>query len=337
MAQEVAYGLRATERHNVNTLSAKISITSLGERLERDPVAGPPDKHNGAQVGGRRERSSCRSVHISYLDSVRRRRCMAYEELKQRQSVMWGRGPYQRITETITDIHEVVVERLAPESGDRWLDLACGTGAVAERACAAGAQVTGLDLAPVLIETAKERAAELGLEIEYVVGDLERLEFPDASFDKVSSTCGIMFAPDHEAAARELARVTAPGGRIALANWTPTGGLAKMFKVMAPYQPAPPPSSPFDWGDERRVRELLGEWFELELEEHVSTLRVPSGEAYWELFSTSYGPTKVLADSLGDRREELHRDWVDFFETNYRVDGEIAHTREYLLVLGRRR
>src|ERR687892_2754511 len=262
---------------------------------------------------------------------------MAYEELKERQSVMWGKGPYQRITETITDIHEVVVERLAPQPGDRWLDLATGTGAVAERAAAAGASVTGLDLAPVLLETATERAAERGLDVEYVVGDVERLGFADASFDKVSSTCGIMFSPDHEAAARELGRVTKPGGRIALANWTPTGGLAKMFKVMAPYQPAPPPSSPFDWGDEQRVRELLGEQFELELEEHVSTLRVPSGEAYWELFSTSYGPTKSLADSLGDRREDLHRDWVEFFETNYRADGEIAHAREYLLVLGRRR
>src|SRR5918992_3187510 len=243
---------------------------------------------------------------------------MAYEELKQRQSVMWGIGPYQRITETIADIHEVVVERLAPDSGDRWLDLACGTGAIAERAAAAGARVTGLDLAPVLIETAKERAAELGLEIEYVVGDVERLALADASFDKVSSTCGIMFSPDHEAAARELARVTAPGGRIALANWTPTGGLAKMFKVMAPYQAAPPPRSPFDWGDENRVRELLGDDFELELSEGVSTLTTPSAEAYWELFSTSYGPTKTLAESLGDRREELPRDWVELFETTYR-------------------
>jgi SAM-dependent methyltransferase len=262
---------------------------------------------------------------------------MAYEELKQRQSVMWGTGPYQRITETITDIHDIVVERLAPAPGDRWLDLATGTGAVAEKAAAAGARVTGLDLAPVLIETAKERAAELGLDIEYVVGDVERLELADASFDKVSSTCGIMFAPDHEAAAGELARVTGPGGRIALANWTPQGGLGQMFKVMAPYMAAPPPSSPFDWGDESRVRELLGESFELELEEHVSTLTVPSGEDYWELFSTSYGPTKTLADSLGDRREELHRDWVDFFETNYKSNGEIVHTREYLLVLGTRR
>jgi SAM-dependent methyltransferase len=250
---------------------------------------------------------------------------------------MWGNGPYQRITETLADIHEVVTGRLAPGAGDRWLDLACGTGAMAERAAAAGASVTGLDLAPELIETAKQRAAELGLEIDYVVGDAERLALADASFDKVSSTCGIMFTPDHEAAARELARVTATGGRIALANWTPTGGVAKMFKVMAPYQPTPPPSSPFDWGDEGRVRDLLGESFELDFEEHVSTLRVPSGEAYWELFSSSYGPTKTLADALGDRRESLRRDWVDFFETNYRANGEIAHTREYLLVVGRRR
>src|SRR5918994_627444 len=133
---------------------------------------------------------------------------MAHEELKQRQSVMWGNGPYQRITETIADIHDRVIERLAPQSGDRWLDLACGTGAICERAAAAGASVTGVDLAPVLIETAKERATAQGIEVDYLVGDVERLELEDASFDKVSSTCGIMFAPDHESAARELARVT---------------------------------------------------------------------------------------------------------------------------------
>jgi SAM-dependent methyltransferase len=262
---------------------------------------------------------------------------MAHEELKQRQSVIWGNGPYQRISDTLEDIHELVIERLAPAPGDRWLDLATGTGAIAERAASAGASVTGIDLAPALIETAKERAAEKGLDIDYRVGDAERLDLPDAGYDKVSSTVGIMFAPDHEAVARELARVTAPGGRIALANWTPTGGTGQMFKVMAPYQPAPPPSSPFDWGDEPRVRELLGADFELEIDEHVSTVRSPSGEEYWELFATSYGPTKTLTEAIGDRREDLRRDWVEFFETNYRADREIVHTREYLLVSGIRR
>ena len=203
---------------------------------------------------------------------------MAFEELKQRQSVMWGKGPYQRITETLRDIHERLIERLDPKAGERLLDLACGTGAVAEEAAARGAEVTGVDLAPALIETARERAAERGLAIDYRVGDAEQLEFPDASFDAVASACGVMFTPDHSASARELARVTKRGGRIALANWTPTGGLARMFGVMAPYQPAPPPSNPFEWGDESHVRELLGEWFELEFEEHVSTLRTATGE-----------------------------------------------------------
>jgi SAM-dependent methyltransferase len=263
---------------------------------------------------------------------------MAYEELKQRQSVMWGNGPYQRITETLTDIHERVIEQLAPQPGVKWLDLACGTGAVAELAAARGADVTGVDLSPALIETASQRASEQGLDIDYRVGDTEALDLGDASFDAVSSTLGIMFAPDHEAAARELARVTRPGGRICLASWTPTGGLGRMFKVMAPFQPAPPPSSPFAWGDEARVKELLGDAFELDIAEQVSIVRLPSGEAFWELFSSSYGPTKTLAEALpDDRRQELHDAWVDFFESNFRSNGEVAHVREYLLVTGVRR
>ena len=264
---------------------------------------------------------------------------MAFEELKQRQSVMWGNGPYQRVTETLTDLHELIMARLDPKPGDRWLDLACGTGAIAERAARAGADVVGIDLAPVLIETARERAEEQGLKIDYRVGDCERLEGVDAaSFDVVSSTCGIMFAPDHEATASQLARVVRPGGRIGLANWTPEGGVGRMFKMMGPFQPGPPPSSPFDWGREERVRELLGDAFKLEIERNVSTLESPDGEEYWQLFSTSYGPTKTLAESLpAARRKEFQQTWVDFFENEYRDGDHIAHTREYLLILGTRR
>jgi 2-polyprenyl-3-methyl-5-hydroxy-6-metoxy-1,4-benzoquinol methylase len=109
---------------------------------------------------------------------------MPYEELKERQSAMWGNGPYQRITETLEDIHDLVIERLAPTPGDRWLDLACGTGAIAERAASAGASVTGIDLSPVLIETAKERAQAQGLAIDYRVGDAEALDLQDASFER---------------------------------------------------------------------------------------------------------------------------------------------------------
>jgi SAM-dependent methyltransferase len=262
---------------------------------------------------------------------------MSFEELKQRQSVMWANGPYQRITETIADIHELVIDRMSVQEGERWLDLACGTGAVAERAARTGADVTGIDLSPGLLETARERAADQGLDIDYRLGDCENLaDVDDGAFEIVTSTCGVMFAPDHEATARELARVTKPGGRVALANWEPTSSIAAMFKVMAPFQPAPPPSSPFDWGDEDRARELLGDSFDLVLEHHDSPLQIPTGEDYWELYSTSYGPTKTLADGLGDRREELHRAFVEFAE-GFRPNGGINQPREYLLVLGTRR
>ena len=93
---------------------------------------------------------------------------------------------------------------------------------------------------------------------------------------------------------RELARITKPGGRIALANWTPgTGGVQDLFKVMLPFQPAPPPSSPFDWGDEAKVRELLEEAFDLTFDTRMNTVTYDSVEDYWQDFSQNYGPTKI--------------------------------------------
>jgi len=263
---------------------------------------------------------------------------MAFAELKARQSIMWGNGPYERITNTIRDIHALVLERLDPQPGEKMLDAATGTGAVAILAAERGVDVVGMDLAPALIDTARELAAERGVSVEFEVGDAEAMTYADASFDVVASTCGVMFAPDHEAVARELARVTRPGGRIGLACWTPEGGLGQMFRMMGPFLPPPAPGagSPFDWGREERVRELLGDDFELRFEEHVSTLAVESGEAYWELFSSSYGPTKTAAEALDDeRREEFHQTWIDFFE-KHREGDEVVHPREYLLTLGTR-
>jgi SAM-dependent methyltransferase len=264
---------------------------------------------------------------------------MPFEELKERHAVVWGSGPYQGITETITDIHRAVVEQLDPQPSQRLLDIACGTGAVAELAAAKGADVVGVDIAPALIEQAKVRAADQGLEIDYRVGDAEGLDMEDASFDLVASTCGVMFAPDHQAVAGELARVTKPGGRIALACWTPDSGLAQMFQVMRPFQPTPPPGvgNQFDWGREDYVGELLGRNFDLEFVHGDSVLEAESGEFVWQLFSTEYGPTKTLAESLDDeRREELRRAFVDLHEQS-RTNGGIAFSRTYLLTVGTRK
>ena len=264
---------------------------------------------------------------------------MPFEELKERHAVVWGSGPYHGVTETITDIHRIVTERLDPQPGERLLDLACGTGAVAELAAAAGAEVLGVDIAPALIEQARDRAAQRRLDIDYRVGDAEALDLEDASFDLVASTCGVMFAPDHRAVATELARVTKPGGRIALVCWTPESGLAQVFAVMRPFQPAPPAGvgNPFDWGREEYVRDLLGAAFELEFERGDSVLESDSGESVWQLFSTEYGPTKTLADSLeGEQRDRLHEDFVDLHERS-RTDGGIRFSRTYLLTLGIRK
>jgi SAM-dependent methyltransferase len=263
-----------------------------------------------------------------------------FEELKAKQSVMWGNGPYQRITDLLTESQEDLVAALEPQPGERWLDLATGTGAVARIAARAGADVTGLDLAPDLIETAREHTEAEGLSVRYEVGDAEALSFGDASFDVVVSTFGVMFAPDHAAVARELARVCRPGGRLGLISWTEDSGIGDIFRVMKPFQAAPPPQgvgNPFAWGDASHVRELLEGDFDLELEVLDTEHRASSGEEVWEIFSTSYGPTKTLAESLDDdRREELHRSWVDLYERS-RVGDEIVHHRNYLRVLGTRR
>lgn len=264
---------------------------------------------------------------------------MGFEALKQKQSVIWGAAPFERVAETVAEAHDDLAARLRPKPGERWLDLACGTGAVAFRAARAGAEVTGLDLAPALIETARRLAAAEGLAVELTVGDCESLPYRDASFEIVSSSFGVMFAPDHEAVARELARVCRPRGRLGLACWRPEGGVGDLFRVMAPFQPPPAPGvgDPFDWGREEHVTRLLGHAFELEFVEQDSRLSAESGEEIWQLFATSYGPTKTLVDSLDPgRREELRRAVVGYYE-GHRVDGAIDNSRTYLVTLGTRR
>jgi ubiquinone/menaquinone biosynthesis C-methylase UbiE len=264
---------------------------------------------------------------------------MPFEELKARQSVVWGTGPYERVSATIADLQDELVARLEPAPGVRWLDSATGTGETAKRAARAGANVVGVDIAPGLIETARNEAAAERLQIQYDVGDAEALPYEDASFDVISSSCGVMFAPNHGAIARELGRVCRRGGRIGLACWRPKSTPAEIFRLKAEFQPPPPPGvgSPFDWGREERVTELLEGDFELRFHSLESVFTIPSAEEAWELLSTSYGPTKTLADSLDDSsREELRRRLVEFHR-RYDDGSGVRMPRTYLLTLGTRR
>ncbi len=264
---------------------------------------------------------------------------MGFQELKQKQSATWDSAPFERIADQIADVHADLVERLEPLEGTMFLDVACGTGGVAQLAASRGAHVTGSDFAPGLVETARRRGKERGLDIRYDVGDAEALFYENASFDVVASCFGVMFAPDHAAAAAELKRVCRSGGRIGLACWTPDGGIGDFFRLQASFQPPPPPGagSPLAWGTETHVRELLEDAFNLEFIELESPQLGESGEQLWELFSTSFGPTKTLVDTLPpERREELHRALVDFWEQHRDGDG-IRHPRHYLVTLGRRR
>jgi ubiquinone/menaquinone biosynthesis C-methylase UbiE len=151
-----------------------------------------------------------------------------------------GGANYDAISKGIADSIEHCVLRLNPRPGERILDLATGTGWTSRVVARRGAIVTGVDIAEDLIAAARERAAAEVLPIDYRVGDAEALPFEDASFDAVISTVGIMFATRPEAAAKELARVCRPGGRIAITTWLQDGNVFKMFQVMKRYMPPPP-------------------------------------------------------------------------------------------------
>jgi SAM-dependent methyltransferase len=265
---------------------------------------------------------------------------VGFEELKTKQAQVWGSGAFERVEETLIEMYEALLAGLEPGPGDRLLDVACGTGGLAVRAASAGAEVTGIDLAPELIETARRRAATAGAQISFEVGDCELLPYEDGSFDVVSSSVGAIFAPNHEVAAGQLARVCAPGGRLGLTSWRAEGGVGDFFRFMADWAPPPPEGAglPLAWGREEYVEERLGEWFELEFTELDSVYEADSGESAWRLFSEGFGPTRAAAAALSeDERERFHQAFVEYFE-RYRTDGGgLRQSRTYLLTTGRRK
>jgi SAM-dependent methyltransferase len=266
----------------------------------------------------------------------------AIQPHNEKPASVWNSGGagYEGISRGIADSIEHAVLRLNPKPGENILDLATGTGWTSHLVARRGARVLGIDLGADLIRAAQEQARGEGLEVEYRIGDAEALPFADGAFDAVISTCGIMFVSRPEAAASELVRVTRKGGRVALTTWLPDSNLFEMFKVMKPYMAPPPnpaPPSPFEWGKPERVRELLGDAFDLKFEQGTSYYREPSGEAAWAMFSTNYGPTRSLAASLDEgRKADLRRDFIEFHE-KFRNEVGICVPRNYLLTLGVRR
>jgi SAM-dependent methyltransferase len=242
---------------------------------------------------------------------------------------LWSGGQYELVAARFAEIHDALVEGLAPRAGERWLDVATGTGEVALRAARAGADVTGLDIAPRLLEQARAKSSD----VEWVEGDAKALPFPDRAFDVLSSSFGLIFAPDQEAVAAEVARVCR--GRLGLTVWRPNEGPHAIYAAFSGDQPAWP--SPDDWGREERLRELLGDAFELELEERVWWLEGDSLQDVWELMSNGAPPVKALLDSLEpDRRVEFRAAMLEYWSQFQTPDG-VREPRHYLLVRGGRR
>jgi ubiquinone/menaquinone biosynthesis C-methylase UbiE len=245
---------------------------------------------------------------------------------------MWGSGNYAAVADRISEVGEAVVERAGVEPGMDVLDVACGTGNATIPAAKAGARVTGLDFAPALLAIARERSADAMVEVDWVDGDAQEMPFVDASFDRVVSTFGHMFAPDHERTSAEMKRVLRPGGAIAVACWAPEGSIGRMFKTTAELVPPPPGATPpLLWGTEDHVRTLLGDG---EFERRELEWTDESVESYARFMLESFGPLLNAREALGEREGELDEAFRAFLDReNLNDDGTLRYRGEYLLAV----
>jgi SAM-dependent methyltransferase len=257
-----------------------------------------------------------------------------------RAAALWGSGgkAYDRISRTHSGAIEHCVERLNPTIGERIADVATGTGWTSRAVTRLGAQVVGFDIAEPLLDAAREIAQEQKLVIDYRLGDAEALPVGDAEFDAVISTFGVMFAPDQQRAASELARVCRSRGRLAIAAWLPDSNVVKVQRLLQPYVPTPAaaPPSPFVWGTPDWCTTTLGHDFSLGFEEGVVLSRFPSSAAAWDAFTDGIGPVRAVAESLDEARKNELRTvfvtWVDQFRTGLGVSIPF----QYLVTIGHR-
>jgi SAM-dependent methyltransferase len=260
------------------------------------------------------------------------------EALKARLKATWMSGDYGHFATYLEPGALEFLSRIPLQPGMRILDVASGAGQISIPAARAGAKVTGIDIAPNLVEQARSRAQAENLDAHFDEGDAEMLPYPDNSFDLVISLIGAMFAPRPELVAAELKRVARPGAKIIMANWTPTGFVGQMFKTHGKHVPPPaitPP--PVKWGDEETVRERFQDGIShLKLNRRLYPFRYPFPPAQVvEFFRTYYGPShKAFAALDPEKQAALRQDLETLWtEHNSATDGTTSLEAEYLEVV----
>jgi len=246
---------------------------------------------------------------------------------------MWASGDFAVIGTTLQIVGELLSEAADVRAVHRVLDVAAGNGNATIAAARRFAAVTSSDYVPALLESGRRRADAEGLtNITFDVATAEALPYPDASFDVVLSTFGVMFAPDHERAAAELTRVCRPGGRIGLASWTPTGFVGRLLRLVARYVPPPQGvSSPLLWGTDPHVRALFPRAARIEHTTRLFAFRYRSAEHWVQVFRDFYGPTYTAFRTIDtEKRAALEADLLALLRAESVGDEGLVVQGEYL-------
>jgi len=243
----------------------------------------------------------------------------------------WGGADYDAIVPYYAPIYDDLVARLAPVQGERFLDVATGTGEIALRAARAGATVSAMDITPRMLDIARAKPGAGAVSFE--LGDAQALPYASATFDVVASNFGVIFAPDREAVAGELARVCRPGGRLGLTTWHRIPELEALWDRFGRTSSV----DEFVWANEAEQERLLSGSFELERHARVWRLEGESGEAVFEFWSRVAPGTKAFIDGLdAEMRAQVRAALVAYWE-GFRDGDHVSEPRRYTLVLGRRR
>ncbi len=255
--------------------------------------------------------------------------------LKRSQST-WASGDFSVIAARIVLVSEQLCEAADVQAGWKTLDVATGSGNCALAAARRGCVATGADFVPALLERGRIRAQAERLEVTFREADAENLPFPDASFDAVTSVFGVMFAPNHQKAASELVRVCKPGGKIALASWTPDGYTAEVIRLMTRNQtPSPGFMPPGKWGEESHLKSIFGNAIRsIQSNVRINVMRFVSPEAQIEFFRTYFGPTIQAFNAAGpEGAKVLAKEMAEVirkYDRNKLPDGPIAIPSTYL-------